>query len=94
MDVPILIKNSSSNLKSIVGSGIKDSQVAKETDAGWPLGLAQRKSGELIVADYIFCIIWEIDTEGNLNRIAGTGMPGYSGDGGKAINAELDGPHD
>ena len=94
MDVPILIKNSSSNLKSIVGSGIKDSQIAKETDAGWPLGLAQRKSGELIVADYIFCIIWEIDTEGNLNRIAGTGMPGYSGDGGKAINAELDGPHD
>ena len=37
MDVPILIKNSSSNLKSIVGSGIKDSQVAKETDAGWPI---------------------------------------------------------
>ena len=33
MDIPILIKNSNSYLKSIIGSGIKDSQVAKETDA-------------------------------------------------------------
>ena len=94
MDVRNLIKNSNSGLKSIVGSGIKNSQLAKESDAGWPLGLAQRKTGELIVADYLFCIIWEIDTKGNLSRIAGTGMPGYSGDGDKAINAELDGPHD
>ena len=94
MDIPILIKNSNSYLKSIIGSGIKDNRVAKDADAGWPLGLDQRKSGELIVADYIFCIIWEIDLNGNSKRIAGTGMPGYSGDGGKAIDAELDGPHD
>ena len=83
-----------SGLNSIIGNGIKDKAIAKHADAGWPLGLTQRKSGELIVSDYIFCIIWEIDSAGIAHRIAGTGMPGYSGDGNLAIDAELDGPHD
>ena len=34
MDIRNLIKNSNSGLKSIVGSGIKNSQLAKESDAG------------------------------------------------------------
>ena len=78
----------------IAGSVMKNNVLAKEADAGWPMGLAQRETGELIIADYIFNIIWEIDSDGILHRIAGTGMPGYSGDGGLAIDAELSGCHD
>ena len=78
----------------IAGSIMKEGVLAKEADAGWPMGLAQRKTGELIIADYIFNIIWEIDSDGVLHRLAGTGMPGYSGDGGLAVDAELSGCHD
>ena len=85
---------SKTSLTRIAGSIMKEGILAREADAGRPMGLAQRKSGELIIADYIFNIIWEIDSDGILHRLAGTGMPGYSGDGGLAIDAELSGCHD
>ena len=85
---------SGTGLIRIAGSIMKEGVLAKEADAGWPMGLAQRKTGELIIADYIFNIIWEIDSDGVLHRLAGTGMPGYSGDGGLAVDAELSGCHD
>ena len=85
---------SETGLIRIAGSIMKEGVLAKEADAGWPMGLAQRKTGELIIADYIFNIIWEIDSDGVLHRLAGTGMPGYSGDGGLAVDAELSGCHD
>ena len=72
---------SETGLIRIAGSIMKEGVLAKEADAGWPMGLAQRKTGELIIADYIFNIIWEIDSDGVLHRLAGTGMPCYSGDG-------------
>jgi len=87
------------NLKSkkyipIIGNGIKTNLDAKNSDAGWPLGIDQLSNGNLIIADYIFNIIWQINNLGQLNVIAGTGMDGYSGDDNLAINAELSGPHD
>jgi sugar lactone lactonase YvrE len=36
--------------------------------------------------------VYKLDTSGNLTRIAGVGLSGYTGDGGLAINAKLDGP--
>lgn len=33
--------------------------------------------------------IWKLDTSGNLTIVAGTGVPGYSGDGGPAVNAQI-----
>ena len=39
-----------------------------------------------------FFSVYKVDTSGNITRIAGLGPSGYSGDGGPAINAQLDGP--
>jgi uncharacterized protein (TIGR03437 family) len=36
--------------------------------------------------------VFRVDTSGNLTLIAGTSRPGYSGDGGPAVNAQLNGP--
>jgi trimeric autotransporter adhesin len=45
--------------------------------------------GSLYVADFTGHRVYHVDTDGNLNIVAGTGTPGYSGDGGPAVDATL-----
>lgn len=82
------------HLTSIAGVGYKELIPAKEADAGWPLGVIRRPDGDLIVCDYLGHRLWRIDPDGMLHSFAGDGVPGYSGDGGPAENARLEGPHD
>jgi DNA-binding beta-propeller fold protein YncE len=49
-------------------------------------------SGDLFVADSGNERIRRIDRSGTISTIAGTGVPGYSGDGGPAVAAQFDGP--
>jgi trimeric autotransporter adhesin len=57
-----------------------------------PVGLAFDPAGELVVADYTNNRVRKIDASGNISTIAGDGIPGYSGDGGPAASASLNGP--
>ncbi len=58
------------------------------------LGIAVDAAGNVYVADYEGNNVREINmTTGIVTDVAGTGAPGFSGDGGLAINAELEGPH-
>ena len=81
-------------LTTIAGVGYTDGIPAKEADAGWPMGVARRPDGDLVVVDYQAHRIWRIDTEGILHTLAGTGIAGNSGDGGPASQARLRNPHD
>lgn len=54
-----------------------------------PNGLAFDSAGNLYVADSGNQRIRRIDPLGNISTVAGTGTPGFSGDGGPAINAKL-----
>jgi sugar lactone lactonase YvrE len=81
-------------ITTIAGAGLRDGVPAREADAGWPLGVVRRPDGDLIVTDYHAHILWRIDAEGMLHRFAGDGVPGDSGDGGPAIDARFDCPHD
>ena len=82
------------HIATIAGAGYRDGIPAKEADAGWPLGVVRRPDGDLIVCDYLGHRLWRIDREGILHTFAGDGVPGDSGDGGLAIDARFDGPHD
>ena len=81
-------------IATVAGAGYRDGVPAKEADAGWPLGIVRRPDGDLIVAEYKGHRLWRIDQDGILHTFAGDGVPGNTGDGGPAIEARLNGPHD
>jgi DNA-binding beta-propeller fold protein YncE len=63
------------------------------TPLNGPRALARAPNGDLYLALREGNAIYRIDTRSQtLHRIAGTGMRGYSGDGGPALDATLAGP--
>jgi trimeric autotransporter adhesin len=59
-----------------------------------PIGVAVDGAGNLFFAAFGFSAVGEISTGGVLSQIAGSGTPGYTGDGSAAPNAELNGVAD
>jgi sugar lactone lactonase YvrE len=49
-------------------------------------------TNELYIADQANQRIRRVDSMGNINTVVGTGMPGFSGDGGPALMAQLNNP--
>ena len=88
-----------------LGSGVITT-VAGGAAAGWagdggpavaarledPKAVWASPSGDLFIADSGNERIRRIDRSGTISTIAGTGVPGYSGDGGPAQAAQFDGP--
>lgn len=54
-----------------------------------PQGVCLDKFGNMYIADLINCRVRKVNTAGVISTFAGTGYPGYSGDGGAASAAEL-----
>ncbi|MEZ5354506.1 MAG: hypothetical protein R2762_17890 [Bryobacteraceae bacterium] len=59
-----------------------------------PTGIAFDGAGNLYVADLDNHRVRRIATDGSVRTVAGTGTPGFSGDGGPATSAEISGPSD
>jgi sugar lactone lactonase YvrE len=57
-----------------------------------PWGITFDALGNLYIADRDHDAIREVDTNGVISTVAGTGQRGYSGDGGPAIQAKLNRP--
>src|SRR5262249_25721602 len=57
-----------------------------------PSGLAADGAGQLFIADSHNHRVWRVDGEGRLSTVAGTGLAGWSGDGGPAGLAPPDEP--
>src|SRR5205807_8483627 len=56
-------------------------------------GLAVAGAGNVFIADTTNNRIRKVSSSGIITTVAGNGSPGYSGDGGPAINAQLSGPN-
>jgi cysteine-rich repeat protein len=82
---------------TIAGTGIAgfggDGAAAIFAQLANPRGLAVDGLGDVIVADTDNHRIRRITDDGTIWTIAGTGVEGFSGDGGPAINAELANPY-
>lgn len=66
------------------------------TDAKFqfPNAIAVNSIGEIFIADRFNHRIRKIAIDGIITTIAGTGSQGYSGDGGNALNAQINNPFD
>jgi sugar lactone lactonase YvrE len=66
--------------------------LAKDSGLNRPEGIRFRPNGAIVFVDASANRIREIGLDGKVRTIAGNGRSGYSGDGGAAVNAVLNGP--
>mgnify|MGYP001610709712 FL=1 len=69
-----------------------DGGAAVEASLNVPAGLAVDAAGNLYIADYNNNRIRKVSPGGIITTVAGNGIAGFSGDGGPAIGARLNGP--
>ncbi|MBA3828538.1 MAG: T9SS type A sorting domain-containing protein [Taibaiella sp.] len=85
-------------ISTIAGTGSSgysgDGGPAINSKLNLPTGIRVDSLGNIFIADNQNVVIRKIDKYGQINTIAGTGVIGYSGDGGVAIHAELSSPID
>jgi trimeric autotransporter adhesin len=84
-------------ISTFAGTGIAgyngDGGPATSAQVFYPIGMALDPAGEVIFADTGNNRVRKIDLSGNVSTIAGNGTAGYTGDGGPATQASLDGPN-
>lgn len=59
-----------------------------------PFGLVRGPDGCLYVCDYAAHVVRKVDARGVITTVVGTGKRGAAGDGGPAVQAELNDPHE
>src|SRR5260221_3678675 len=74
---------------TVVGTELR----ATSTALADPSGIAVDGSGRVFVADLDNHRIVRIELDGSITTVAGTGNPGFSGDGGAATSAQLAAPN-
>ncbi|MDX2029667.1 MAG: hypothetical protein SF339_03290 [Blastocatellia bacterium] len=79
---------------ALAGAAAQDRRAASRVELLSPNGLAFDARGDLYISDIAAHRIVKRDRRGRLQTIAGTGEAGFSGDGGPAIRAQLNAPHD
>jgi sugar lactone lactonase YvrE len=87
---------SSGRVTRVAGTGeggySGDGRPATEAELSFPTGLALDGSGNLYISDSDNHRIRMLNGEGNITTVAGTGEAGFAGDGGPAVDAQLQAP--
>jgi sugar lactone lactonase YvrE len=81
-------------ITTVAGGGVGDGGAATNAGLIAPSGVAVDGAGNLFIADAGNNRVRRVGTNGIVITIAGTGISGYSGDGGTATSARLDSPSD
>ena len=70
-----------------------DGKLATESSLATPHDVRLDSKGNVYIADVFNHRIRKVDRQGVITTVAGTGMPGYGGDGSLAVNAQLNTPY-
>ncbi len=88
--------DSSGNISTIAGTGTAgfsgDGGLATSAQVSSPYDVMADGAGNIYIADSGNHTIRKIDNSGTISTIAGTGVGGFSGDGGLATSAQLNNP--
>ena len=88
-------KISGGSISTVAGSGTPgyggDGGAATAAQLYVPIGLAVDASGNLYIADFTNNRVRKV-SGGTITTVAGNGLSGYSGDGGLAASAQINGP--
>jgi trimeric autotransporter adhesin len=88
--------DTSGTISTVAGSAFQgysgDGGPAVLAGLNLPQGVTADTQGDLYIADTANNLIRIVTPDGNIHSFAGTGITGYSGDGGPAINAQITGP--
>ncbi len=83
-------------ISTVVGTGVAgfsgDGGSATQAQLALPTGIALAPDGSLYIADTNNQRIRRVAPDGRISTVAGTGIHGYSGDGGPATQAEISSP--
>ena len=86
--------DSSGVITTIAGNGVVgDSGPAVEAQLRSPAGVAVDGDGNVYIADLSNYRIRKVDSLAIITTIAGTGVRGFGGDGGPAVEAQLSSPY-
>ena len=95
--MPVTAATGAGTIAPLAGTGQSgytgDGGPALEATLDAPRTLDVAPDGTVYVADTDNHVIRRIDTDGTITTIAGTGQPGYGGDGGPATEAWITSPH-
>ena len=84
-------------ITTVAGNGVQgysgDGGLATSASLNWPEGVAVDGAGNLYIADRGNNRVRWVSPTGIITTVAGTGALGYSGDGGLATSAQLNGPY-
>ena len=83
-------------ITTVVGTGVAgtagDGGPATSAELTLPVRVGIDGAGNLYVSDYLASRVRRVSAIGTITTLAGTGTPGFSGDGGPASAAQLNGP--
>jgi sugar lactone lactonase YvrE len=80
-------------ITTVAGPGLPtDGAVATTQAIDFPYAVLPDAFGGFYVSSYAPSRIYRIGSDGTLTIVAGAGLPGYSGDGGPAASAQINGP--
>jgi uncharacterized protein (TIGR03437 family) len=89
-------KISNGTISTVAGNGTAgfsgDGKAATSAEMLGPSNVALDSAGNIYIADTGNHVIRQVATNGNISTVAGINTGGYAGDGGLAINAELEFP--
>ncbi len=81
------------NITTTAGGFVGDGGMAKNAGLEEPFGLTQDKAGNYYVSDFAANRVRKVTPSGLITTFAGTGISGFSGDGGPATAAEISYPN-
>ena len=96
--LPAVALAASGDISTVAGTGAfgynGDDIAATAADLNAPRGIAFDSAGNLYIGDQGNARVRKVDTGGTITTVAGTGVGGFSGDGGLATDARLNAPRD